>query len=466
MANIEERKNADGSTTFRIRVFMGNKPDGSKDIRRDSFTPPKEMRLAEARKEAKKRAVIFEDELKSGLIVYGGKTPFGDYAREWIENAQLSIKTKERYWELFKRIDVAIGHIPLEKLQAHHLEAFYKNLREPGLNKRGEYATTSKLEDILKSRKISRVKVAEKAGISHVTVNAAARGKQVKVDSAMKIAEALQLPVEQVFEIHKSTLTLSEDTIRDYHTLIRTILGKAKKTRLILFNVAAEQVTAPKVRKKEVEYLDDNEAYEFMQCLEKEPDIRKKTALTLLIYTGARRGELCGLTWPNIREEKQQISVRETLQYTAETGIFEAPTKTESSERDIDVSEPVFALLREYKKWWLKQKTIFGEEWQDKDERLFIRHDGKPLHPDTINNWLNEFTKRNGLKHITPHSLRHTFATLQLVNGVDVRTLQARTGHSQASTLLNTYSHVVESAKKGAADILGQTLRGHTTNRG
>lgn len=84
--------------------------------------------------------------------------------------------------------------------------------------------------------------------------------------------------------------------------------------------------------------------------------------------------------------------------------------------------------------------------------------DGKPIFPDTINGWLKRFTERNGLPQISPHSLRHTFITLQLAAGVDIRTLQARTGHAQASTLLNVYAHAIQSAQERAAQAMDDML--------
>jgi Site-specific recombinase XerD len=66
--------------------------------------------------------------------------------------------------------------------------------------------------------------------------------------------------------------------------------------------------------------------------------------------------------------------------------------------------------------------------------------------------------EQNNFKRITPHSLRHTFATLQITAGVDICTLQARTGHAQASTLVNIYSHAIKSAQEAASNALESVL--------
>ena len=82
----------------------------------------------------------------------------------------------------------------------------------------------------------------------------------------------------------------------------------------------------------------------------------------------------------------------------------------------------------------MEQRLLNGDRWQVESNRLFIQDNGKPISPDTINYWLDKFIEKHDLKRFTPHSLRHTFSTLQIMAGVDIRTFQARTGHAQAST--------------------------------
>ena len=119
----------------------------------------------------------------------------------------------------------------------------------------------------------------------------------------------------------------------------------------------------------------------------------------------------------------------------------------------------VLEQLEDYHIWWRRQAEAKGEAWKgDELQRLFVREDGQPILPQTVNSWVEKVASACGLPPITPHSLRHTFATLQITAGVDVRTLQARTGHAQASTLVNIYSHVLRSAQKRAADTLENML--------
>jgi integrase len=178
-----------------------------------------------------------------------------------------------------------------------------------------------------------------------------------------------------------------------------------------------------------------------------------------------RKGELCGLEWRDIDFTDNIIHVHRASQYLAGQGVIEVPTKTEKSARSIDVTSFVMNALREYKLWWINYRFSLGDAWKGKEEKLFIQVDGRPLFPDTINYWLNKFNEQNGFSHITPHSLRHTFATLQLAAGVDVRTLQSRTGHARASTLLDIYSHTIQSSQVKAAQIMDDVLLKPTEKR-
>lgn len=458
MASITKRHGKDGSLSYLIRVFLDENGEGRQHTKSKTWRPAPGMKEATADKQAEKQAVLFENQVKRGLLAYDSRTTLGEYAKHWIENEPLAPKTRARYWELYKRINAALGHIKLEKLQARHLEAFYKNLAESGVNKRAAYAQSEKLGPLLKKRGLPRDALGKLAGVAASTVSMAARGERVSQKTAAKIAGALEIPVGELFTLHDSEKPLSDKTIQHHHRLLSAILEKAKRERLVPFNVAREHATAPKVQRKEAVYLDDEEARRFLSAVLEERDIRKKAAFVVLLFTGLRRGELCGLSWQDIDEEEQIIHVVRASQYQQGKGVVEVPTKNVSSVRAVKVPAFVMEVLQEYRAFWNRQRLAWGDAWQGEAGRLFVQHDGKPINPDTINYWLNDFLKRHGLEHITPHSLRHTFATLQIAAGVDIRTLQARTGHAQASTLVNIYSHALKSAQEAASDALESVL--------
>ena len=457
MPNITKRTNKSGSPSYLIRVFVEEAVGGKQRVKSITWRPPTGMRQSAADKQAEKEAILFEEKVRTGIASLDSKTKFADYATRWMDAAEIAPKTREHYGYLLKRINQAVGHIQLEKLQADHLQTFYSNLREVGLKGEG-YATSTVLNAKRQDLKLTYVKLAELCGISRDTSSAACKGERISIKSAQMISAWFDTDISKLFEITESTETLSARTIWHYHKLIRAILTSAKKSRIVPFNVASEHMDAPKLSRDEARYLNDDEAQAFLSALQGEPDIRIKTALILDMFTGLRRGELCGLSWEDIDFANNIVHVRKSSQYVAGHGVIEVPTKTLSSTRSISVPAYVTNLLADYKSWWSDYCLTFGDNWKGDKERLFIKVDGSPIHPGTINTWMRSLIKRNNLPNATPHTLRHTFATLQLAAGVDIRTLQARTGHAQASTLLNVYSHAIQSAQERAADAMEQML--------
>lgn len=87
---------------------------------------------------------------------------------------------------------------------------------------------------------------------------------------------------------------------------------------------------------------------------------------------------------------------------------------------------------------------------------MFAQDNGKPMHPDSVTDWLSKFSKRHGLPHINPNAFRHTMASMLYFNGVDSVSISKRLGHAQVSTTANIYAHVMEEADQKNADILAE----------
>lgn len=191
--------------------------------------------------------------------------------------------------------------------------------------------------------------------------------------------------------------------------------------------------------------------------LDKEP-IQYRTIILLLINTGLRRGELCGLEWKDIDFTNAVLYVRRNTLYLPERGIYDDTPKTASSQRAIKLPANCIPMLKEYRAWQAAQRLKLGDQWQDHD-RLFTRWNGEPIHPDTLTNWFSDFVKRNNLPPVTIHSMRHINATLLIAAGTNLWTVSARLGHAQTSTTANVYSHAIQSADAAAAETLDDILK-------
>ena len=80
------------------------------------------------------------------------------------------------------------------------------------------------------------------------------------------------------------------------------------------------------------------------------------------------------------------------------------------------------------------------------------------MHPDSVTDWLDKFSKKNGLPHIHPHKFRHTFASITLAGGANIVDVARALGHEQVSTTENIYAHVLEKGVKEVSNTFESAL--------
>ncbi len=147
------------------------------------------------------------------------------------------------------------------------------------------------------------------------------------------------------------------------------------------------------------------------------------------------------------------LDICNSILYSPDVGIYEDTPKTECSNRYITLPQETMNLLRQYKVWQGKERLRLGAYYQYQCY-VFTQDDGSPMHPDSVTDWLDKFSKRHDLPHINPHAFRHTMASMLYFNGVDSVSISRRLGHAQVSTTADIYAHVIEEADKTNADIL------------
>lgn len=249
--------------------------------------------------------------------------------------------------------------------------------------------------------------------------------------------------------------SLSPSTVRKYHNLISTVLEQAVKEGLVSFNVA-DRTMKPKAEKPDVKYFQPDEVAKIRDALEREP-IKWRTLVHMLLITGARRGEILGLKWESVDFSRNQIHICNSVSYRPDVGIRVESPKTETSVRFVSLPAETMQLLRQYRAWQSSERLRLGEYYQDQG-LVFSQDNGQPMHPDSVNKWLNKFSARHNLPHINPHAFRHSMASLLYFNGVDSVSISKRLGHAQVSTTSNIYAHVIEQADQRNADILADVF--------
>lgn len=299
---------------------------------------------------------------------------------------------------------------------------------------------------------LSARRLAEMAGVSHGVVIAAERGQKISTESAEKIADAFGVKAGKLFEVYRDMEPLSQRTVLHYHRVLSVILAKAVQWGYINNN-PAERAEKPKVKRKESPYLEEDEVRRMLDLLQHEP-IMWRTVITFDLFSGLRRGELLGLKWGNVDLDSQLLKVERTFNYTPGIGNYEGTTKTDSSQRPMKLSRSAVLLLLEYKAWQDEQRDKLGDAWKNDADRVFTTEFGTPIQPSRLTKWFRDFIDRSGLPHVTVHSLRHTYASLLISDGVPLTVVSHQLGHSQTSTTANIYAHVIAAAEAKAQETI------------
>ena len=444
MATIEKYTGKDG-LTYRITVYAGFDTQGKRIRHRISYKPTPGMTPRQIEKAAQKAAMDFERSIEQGFALDNRQT-FAEYAAYVLDLKQRTgtkARTLDRYQDMMVRINQAIGHIKLADLRPQHLNSFYKNLAEPGIRIGGGSAR-AKIDMVtwLKKHKISRGKLAEKAGISAATVGVAVKGESIKIEKAQAIAQAMEKKVDEVFKVEKNMEPLADKTILEHHRLISTILAQAEKEMLVPYNAAAN-------------YFQPETISAILEALESEP-LKWRLITHLLIVTGCRRGEIMGLKWEKVDFENSRVKIDRALVSSKSKGVFEESTKT-SDIRYLALPRETMDLLRQHKREQLRLQLANGDRWLHTGY-VFTQDNGDHMNPDSITGWLKDFSTRHGLPHINPHAFRHTVASVLLANGTDIVTVSKQLGHASITTTESFYSHIIEENKAKAAECIADVL--------
>lgn len=226
------------------------------------------------------------------------------------------------------------------------------------------------------------------------------------------------------------------------HAVLHRALNQAMKWGYVTRNVC-DAVDKPKVAKKDMQVLSPQEVGRFLEAAR---DDRLYAMYVLALTTGLRQGELLGLYWKDIDLKSGTIAVQASL-IEVKGQVYRAEPKSAKGRRQVDIPEVATAALKEHRKRMLAEGHT--ATW------VFCTRNGTPYRKSNlVQKSFRPILTRAELPQIRFHDLRHTAATLLLKEGVHPKIVQERLGHSQISLTLDTYSHVLPSMQKEAADKL------------
>ena len=248
---------------------------------------------------------------------------------------------------------------------------------------------------------------------------------------------------------------LSAKTIRNIHNIISMSLNTAISQGMMKDN-PARRVTLPKVIKKEIQPLSEEQQKDFLKAIQEHSF---KSIYTTILFTGLRESEACGLTWDCIDWKHGTMKVYRQLQRNPNNwSDFRFVPLKNSKTRTIKLSSYVLGILKQQQIKQLEQRFKAGEfwqGWQNEAERetwfIFTNDTGRYLNSATVYENFKKIAAEIEIPQARLHDLRHTYALISLQGGDDYKTLQENLGHSSATTTLNVYAHVSEKMREESA---------------
>ncbi|MGL4177510.1 MAG: tyrosine-type recombinase/integrase [Dermatophilaceae bacterium] len=253
---------------------------------------------------------------------------------------------------------------------------------------------------------------------------------------------------------------LSAKTVRNVHIVMRRALADAVRWNHLHAN-PAEHAVVPRIRARGAHERRDDvwTVDELRRWLSVALEDRYGGLWCLAATTGMRRSELAGI-------ERRMIDLDRAVLHIADTrvsvnGRAEASDgKSRAGERSIALDSFTVAQLSRFLSQLDQEREAFEGSYPE-HPYVMVGPEGRPLHPDTITARFNRLVDRAGVRPIRLHDVRHTYATLAMDHGQNVKTLSERIGHADTSITLKVYTHRshVES-QRGFADDMGQLIAG------
>lgn len=246
---------------------------------------------------------------------------------------------------------------------------------------------------------------------------------------------------------------LAPATVQKIHVVLHKALSQAMMWSLVPRN-ATEAVTAPRPTQKEIRPLDRKQV---KALLEAACEDRLEALYVLAVTTGMRQGELLGLKWEDVDLAHGTIRVRRTLTRKGGRLLLGEP-KTRKSRRTIQLAGRALGALKVHCKAQLEERMAHVGPWEDHG-LVFATQAGTLINPSNLTKRsFKPLLEKAGLPRVRFHDLRHTAATLLLMQSVHPKYVQELLGHSTIAITLDTYSHVLPSMGDQTAKAMEAAL--------
>lgn len=247
---------------------------------------------------------------------------------------------------------------------------------------------------------------------------------------------------------------LSPNTVRKHHANIHKCLNYAVHLGLIVFNPSVQTELPSKQRYTGATACTPEQLQDLLQLFRGDP---LETVLMFSLTYGLRRSEVCGLRWDAIDMEAGTLHIRHTAVVAHGKVLYSDSTKTATSNRVLPLTASMRDYLENVKAQQEENKRLFGQDYTDSGY-ICVKPDGTPIHPNFVTHHFRRVLEAHNRQPIRFHDLRHSTVNTLRKGGCDAKDIQAWLGHSDVSTTLNVYGHVLRDDMSRLGNVVDTAL--------
>lgn len=287
------------------------------------------------------------------------------------------------------------------------------------------------------------------------------RGKIARIDAKVGRIRLAKLTAQHLDLVYRGWLDegLHPTSVHHIHSVLSAALNQAVKWGLVDLAVTAK-ASPPPLRIKPHRVPSPDVVRELIAAADRRGQPVLAAAIAVATTTGARRGELLGLRWSDVDLDQGLLGIERSIKHDDGPGWVVASTKTHAQRR-IALDPFSVEVLRQHRQD-TEERAAAARVHLDRDGYVFtLDPSGRtPMKPDSLGQAFRRLCAKEGIEGVSLHTLRHLSASVLVASGRDVRTIAGRLGHSDATTTLRVYPHMIEGRDRDAAEFLGALMAG------
>jgi integrase len=283
-------------------------------------------------------------------------------------------------------------------------------------------------------------------------------GHVTRAIGSQPLAKVTTLQLQQVYnkllrESRENGKPLAIKTVRNIHGAVHVAFETAVAWGLLKVNPAS-RCKLPPAPKREAVALDFAAAHKLLESCS---DHWLADFIVVDTASGARRGEMLALTWPDVNLEAGAITISKSLEQTKK-GLRVKETKGRNS-RAVALPQDAIDALKRVKASQDESRVMYGSDYRSDLNLVFCHPDGDYIRPDTVTKAVRRIAKRAGFKGVSLHTLRHSHGSQLLSAGVPLPAVSRRLGHTNIYVTATVYAHALASDEAAAAEKWEEAMK-------